>query len=131
VATTYDWIQHQPYLLLTTFKRDGTPVPTPVWFAAAGGELYLSSGRNAGKVKRIRATGRVEVCPCTMRGKPTGPAITGQGTVLGDDRAEFVHGLLKAKYGWRRTLVHLGSAIKAAVTRHRSEDDCIAVTLDG
>ena len=130
MTTTYDWIQHQSYLLLTTFKRDGTAIPTPVWFAAAGGKLYVYSGKNAGKVKRIRATGRVEVCPCTMKGKPTGPAITGQGTVLEEDRGAFVHGLLKAKYGWRMTLVNFGSTVKGAVTRQKSEDDCIEITLD-
>lgn len=63
-----------------------------MWFAAAGGKLYLYSAKNAGKVKRVRATGRVEVCPCTMRGKPTGPAITGHGEVLPDARTEFVFG---------------------------------------
>lgn len=130
MTTTYDWIQHQSYLLLTTFKRDGTGVPTPVWFAAAGGKLYLYSAKNAGKVKRIRATGRVEVGPCTMRGKPTGPAISGTGAVLGDERGEFVRGLLKAKYGWRVTLIDLGATLKGTVTRHRAEDDCIEITLE-
>ena len=129
MTTTYDWIQHQPYLLLTTFKRDGTGVPTPVWFAAAGGKLYLYSAKNAGKVKRVRATGRVEVCPCSMRGRPTGPAITGQGVVLPDARTAFVFGLLKSKYGWRFRLVNLGSAIKGTLTRHLSADDCIEITL--
>ena len=130
MTTTYDWIQHQSYLLLTTYKRDGTAVPTPVWFAAAGGKLYVYSAKNAGKVKRIRTTGRVEVCPCAMKGKPTGPAIAGRGVVLDEDRAEFVHGLLKAKYGWRLTMVNLGSSIKGAITRHKAEDDCLEITLD-
>ena len=130
MTTTYDWIQHQAYVQLTTFKRDGTAVPTPVWFAAAGGKLYVYTEKNAGKVKRIRATGRVEVGPCTMKGKLTGPAISGHAVILGADRAEFVRELLKAKYGWRVTLVNLGSSIKGFVTRHRAEEDCIEVTLN-
>src|SRR5437667_12068463 len=57
----------QKYLNLESFKRDGTPVRTPVWFAEDQGVLYVYTLANAGKVKRIRHTPRIRLAPCTMR----------------------------------------------------------------
>jgi uncharacterized protein len=53
---------------LTTFRRSGDPVPTPVWAAPVGDTLYVTTDGTAGKTKRIRHTARVELTPCTMRG---------------------------------------------------------------
>jgi hypothetical protein len=63
----------QRYLNLASFKRDGTPVQTPVWFAEEQGVLYVYTLANAGKVKRIRRHPRVRLAPCTMRGQVIGP----------------------------------------------------------
>jgi len=68
------------YLLLTTYRRGGEPVPTPVWFVTDGPRLLVSTGPSTGKVRRIRANPSVLVAPCTLRGRPTGdavPALTG------------------------------------------------------
>ena len=64
---------HQ-YALLTTFRKSGQPVPTPVWFAEDGGKVYVYTRSDSGKVKRIRAGGRVELAPCDARGTLLGPA---------------------------------------------------------
>jgi hypothetical protein len=63
---------NQQYLNLGSYKRDGTPVQTPVWFAEDDGTLYIYTLANAGKVKRIRRNLRVRIAPCTMRGNVTG-----------------------------------------------------------
>lgn len=60
-------------IMLTTFKRDGTPVGTPVWPIGRDGMIYTTSVTTAGKVKRIRRDGRVTVAVCTQTGKVTGP----------------------------------------------------------
>ena len=65
----------QRYLNLESFKRDGTPVQTPVWFAGAHGVLYVYTLTKAGKVKRIRRNPRIRLAPCTMRGTVTGPWV--------------------------------------------------------
>ena len=57
------------YVLVTTFRRDGTAVPTPVWVARDGAELVIWSATKAGKVQRIRRSGDVEVIK---------PAATGE-----------------------------------------------------
>jgi len=56
------------YMSLATFRRNGTEVATPVWFAAVDGRLYVVSAGEAGKVKRIRNASRVRVAPCDVRG---------------------------------------------------------------
>jgi predicted pyridoxine 5'-phosphate oxidase superfamily flavin-nucleotide-binding protein len=66
---------HQKYVLLTTYRRDGTPVGTPVNIAVEGDRAFVRTWDTAWKVKRIRNNSEVEVAPSTLRGKPTGPAI--------------------------------------------------------
>jgi PPOX class probable F420-dependent enzyme len=53
----------QRYLNLESFKRDGTPVQTPVWFAEDQGVLYIYTLVKAGKVKRIRRHPRIRLAP--------------------------------------------------------------------
>ena len=65
---------HQKYVLLTTYRRDGTPVGTPVSIAVDGDQAFVRTWDTAWKVKRIRNNPEVEVAPSTLRGKPTGPA---------------------------------------------------------
>ena len=53
---------------LTTFRKSGNEVPTPVWFVILEGKLYVRTEASSGKVKRIRNNGRVEPTPSTVRG---------------------------------------------------------------
>jgi len=95
------------YVLLTTFKRDGSAVPTPVWAAPDGGAILIWTPRDTGKVKRIRRSGRVTVAPCTMRGKATGAAVDATATLLDSDGTRRVQEAIGHKYGWiGRTLVN-------------------------
>ncbi|MTD53631.1 PPOX class F420-dependent oxidoreductase [Amycolatopsis pithecellobii] len=73
------------YVVLTTFRKDGTPVPTPVWAATDGDELLVLSERKAGKVKRIRRDGKVLVQACDVRGRNAyGPELTGTAQLVED-----------------------------------------------
>jgi uncharacterized protein len=74
--------------LLVTFKRSGEPVPTPVNFGLAAGRLYFRSEPRSAKVGRIRRDPRVRVCPCNLRGKPTGATVEGTARVLAGEEAE-------------------------------------------
>ena len=61
----------EKYILLTTFKRDGTAVPTPVWSVPLGDhEIGFWTSSGSGKAKRLAHTDRVTVQPCDGRGKP-------------------------------------------------------------
>jgi PPOX class probable F420-dependent enzyme len=92
------------YISLTTFRKSGEPVATPVWFAQDGYVLYLFTFPSAGKLKRIRHTARVTVAPCTLNGKVTGPAVEAQARILTGEQAEArADQTLARKYGltWR------------------------------
>ena len=86
------------HLLLTTFRKDGTPVATPVHVAVDGDVAYVRTFDPSGKVKRIRRRGDVEVAPCTVRGRPTGPASRAHARILQGAEAEHAAQLLAAKY---------------------------------
>ncbi|GAB2973467.1 PPOX class F420-dependent oxidoreductase [Amycolatopsis acidiphila] len=100
MASGIDVLKDEKYVLLTTYRKDGTPVPTPVWAATDGGELMLWSERKAGKVKRIRRDGTVRVQGCDLRGRQThGPEVTGTARLLDDEGTERVRRLIARKYG--------------------------------
>jgi PPOX class probable F420-dependent enzyme len=86
------------YLSLTTFRRDGRPVATPVWFAVDGDRLLAWSGATDGKVKRIRNNSRVMVAVCDYKGKVKGTALEATAILLPPDSGAMVHRLLNRKY---------------------------------
>ena len=57
------------YLSLTSFKRDGTGVATPLWFVSDGERLFALTDLHSAKVARIRQDPRVLVAPCRANGK--------------------------------------------------------------
>lgn len=59
------------YAVLVTYKRDGTAVPTPVWFARRAQGVRLDRGQRD-KALRLRSDSRALLAPCTARGVPTG-----------------------------------------------------------
>ncbi|NQX12345.1 PPOX class F420-dependent oxidoreductase [Microbacteriaceae bacterium VKM Ac-2855] len=92
------------YVSLTTFRRSGVPVSTPVWVARDGDALVVTTHLSTGKAKRIRNSGRVEVAPCGMRGRvaPDAPHITGTAAIVTDASARVGHTrALAKKYGWQ------------------------------
>jgi uncharacterized protein len=90
--------------LLVSYRRDGTPVPTPVWAAERDGRLYVRSERSSGKLKRLRRDGRLLVAPCTVRGEPLGAPLEATATVLGPDREPVAERALATRYGRGREL---------------------------
>ena len=87
------------YISITTFRRDGSPVATPVWVVAEGGRLYVWTGAQTGKAKRSRNHPAVTVAPCTARGTPTGPAVEARAQIVPSASRPQVWPLLLAKYG--------------------------------
>jgi hypothetical protein len=69
-------------ILLTSYKRDGTPVGTPVSIAFDGDRVFFRSYDKAWKTKRLRNNPQVDVAPSTLRGEPTGPAIQARASLL-------------------------------------------------
>jgi PPOX class probable F420-dependent enzyme len=100
------------YLALTTFRKDGTPVTTPVWVSCDGDRLYVWTQADSGKVTRIRSSGRVTIAPSDGRGVPQGAAVEGAARVL-DSSADLavVESLHRSKYGLQFRLFDTGAKI--------------------
>jgi hypothetical protein len=90
--------------LLVTYRRDGTPVPTPVWAAAADGLLYVRTERAAGKVKRLRRDPRLLVAACTVRGKPLAAPFEATARLLPLEEEPLAERTLARRYGLGREL---------------------------
>jgi len=87
-------------VLLTTYKRDGTPVGTAVNMAIDGGHGYVRTTDNTGKVKRIRNNPDIEVAPSSASGKPTGPGFHARARILAESDPDLKHAsdLIDHKY---------------------------------
>jgi PPOX class probable F420-dependent enzyme len=83
---------------LTTYRRDGTPVATPVHIAVVGPIAYIRTFDPSGKLKRMRHNGNVEVAPCTLRGRVTGLPTRAHARILDGAEAATAAGALAAKY---------------------------------
>ena len=103
---------NQKYLSLETYKKDGTAVPTPLWFAQEGKVFYVYSLANAWKVKRIRNNPRVRIAPCDIRGNLTGEWVDAEARILDQAEADKPHRLLDKKYGWQKMIGNFMSKLR-------------------
>jgi PPOX class probable F420-dependent enzyme len=91
------------YISLTTFKRDGTPVSTPVWVVSDDGErLLVWSAAKTWKVRRVRRNPQVLVAPSNFRGEERGERVSATARVI--DHPD-IDELLRRKYGWQKRLL--------------------------
>jgi PPOX class probable F420-dependent enzyme len=93
------------YLSVTSFKRDGTAVATPVWFAAENGHLLVETDGNSDKAKRIRHDAHVSVAPCSASGKLKGEPVEAHAEFLPESERARVERLMEQKYRVDRVLV--------------------------
>jgi PPOX class probable F420-dependent enzyme len=113
--TVIDEIGRSRYVSLTTYRKDGRGVATPVWHAVSGGELFVVSDADAWKVKRIRRNSHVVVTVCSMRGKiaPGAPSAQGTARLLDDGDTQTGRALIARKYflsrigNWLTRTLHL------------------------
>ena len=95
----------QRVVLLTSFKRDGNGVGTPVSIAVEGEHAYVRTGHNTWKVKRMRNFPVVEIAPSKFRGKPTGPATRMSVRRLEGDEDRQASARLSHKYRFLEGIV--------------------------
>ena len=118
------------FVSLTTFRRSGEAVPTPVWVVRDGDALLVTTPEGSGKVKRLRHTPRVELRPCSRRGEVAegAPVLSAVAEVVADEAAHArLAGLLKAKYGMEFRLV---MAIERVVRRGPARRVVLRITAD-
>ncbi|WFE33105.1 PPOX class F420-dependent oxidoreductase [Micromonospora sp. WMMD975] len=125
--TDLDRLAAEKYVLLTTFRKDGRAVATPVWAVRDGDALAVWTVSDSGKVKRIRRNGRVTVAPCDVRGNPRGEAVAGHATIDDPEHTRRVRGLLKHKYRLIGRMTLLGSRLR----RGEAGTVGLRIVLDG
>ena len=91
-------ISGQKYISLTTFRKSGEGVATPVWFGEEDDKLYVMTRSQMGKTKRIRNNTQVKIAPCTIRGKVTGPEFLGMAKILAADEHAHARETINRKY---------------------------------
>jgi uncharacterized protein len=106
-ASALDVLGQSKYIRLTTFRRDSTPVPTPVWQVRDGDRLLVITDGTTGKVKRLRHTPRVLIAVSDQRGrvKPGVQDVEGTAEMITDvPELDRLAVLLKNKYGFMYTV---------------------------
>jgi PPOX class probable F420-dependent enzyme len=103
----FESLAKHKYCELVSFRRTGTPVSTPVWFALDGERLYFKTDDPSGKVRRIHRDPHVQVAPCSLRGRRLAPALPGTARILAPDEEGVAEHILRERYGPVRRLFGL------------------------
>lgn len=109
-------LAREAYLSLTTFRRDGTPVTTPVWVVSDdGARLLVHTDATSGKVKRLRNNPNVRVAGCSSSGAVHGPLFEGEAALLDD--VSLVEHLINRKYALMARVLGLVNGLQRVVRR--------------
>jgi PPOX class probable F420-dependent enzyme len=101
-AGTLSELDRGSCLLLVSVRRDGTPVPTPLWFARDGERAFVRTAADSPKVSRLRCTPEVTAAPCTHRGRPLAEPLRVRARLLDDDdERRRADALITRRYGLR------------------------------
>ena len=124
----------EKYILLTTYRRTGTPVPTPVWVVPLdNGTLGFWTSSGSGKTKRLAHTPKVTVQPCDMRGnvKPDSQPVTATARVVTGPEFSEIQEKVRAKYGFMTKMTKFFNGIGGIVKRNRVPygDRGVVITL--
>lgn len=120
------------YVSFVTYKKDGTPVATPVWVVPFDGGYAFTTAPDAFKVKRLRNDARATLTACDMRGKISADAIvySGAALVLDEADAQRVDALIRKKYSIGHRLLGVMSVLKKIAGKGTTAGDAaIKVTL--
>jgi uncharacterized protein len=117
------------YLSITSFKRDGTGVPTPVWFVQEGEWLLVHTDATSGKIKRIRRNPHVLVAPCTATGRLLPDPVPAHAELLPNTELGRVERLMAAKYRIDLVFIKPIRSLQAALRRRpRPTSVILAIT---
>jgi PPOX class probable F420-dependent enzyme len=109
------------YVSLTTFRRTGVPVSTPVWAAPDGDTRVVWTRTDSGKVKRLRHTSKVTIAPCDIRGRVEGPAVDGVAEFVPHTEWPGALAALRRAYGFRFQLGYLTSRVVQRLSRRDTD----------
>ena len=104
-ASLPDLLEGHRYIRLTTFRKSGEAVSTPVWFELVDDKAYVFTSANSGKAKRIRNNSSVVVTPSNFRGRSKGhSSMEVEARLMDEDEEEMPNRVIDQKYGWQYRL---------------------------
>ena len=126
-------LSDEKYILLTTFKKDQTPIATPVWVVPVEGSnvgFWTSSG--SGKAKRLAHTSKVSVQPCDARGRVNEGSSPIDAVARRASSTEFetIKKNVKKKYGFMVTMSSFFNTVVGTLRRRRIPYGYIGVVVE-
>ncbi len=118
----------EKFVSLTTFRKNGIGVATPVWIGREDDALVVTTPSGSGKVKRLRNNERVELRPCSRRGtvKDGAPTVTAVAELVeGPEAMRRLDAVLKPKYGLEYRVVML---VERAIRRGPNDRVMLRIT---
>ena len=112
MGNNLDQFLDQKYINLETYKKDGTPVRTPVWFVIDDDLIYVITMDSTGKVKRLKNNHDVRIVLCSFKGEPKNEWIKGKAEKITGEKADIAIKLRKKKYGMSARLIGLFTSQK-------------------
>lgn len=118
----------EKFVSLTTFRKNGIGVATPVWIGREDDALVVTTPSGSGKVKRLRNNERVELRPCSRRGTVNdgAPTVTAVAELVeGPEAMRRLDAVLKPKYGLEYRVVML---VERAIRRGPNDRVMLRIT---
>lgn len=98
---------NRKYVVIESYRKNGEPVRTPVWFVEHQGTLYVRTGKDTSKAKRIGRDPNIRIAPCSGRGTPKAAWVEAEARPATEEEAQQTYLLFKQKYGLTFRLVEL------------------------
>ena len=105
----------QKYINLETYKKDNTPIKTPVWFVIDNDLIYIITRESTGKVKRLKNNQNVRIVTCSFSGKTKNEWVNGKAQKITGSEADKAVKLRKKKYGFAVRLSSLFTSQKGNI----------------
>lgn len=126
-------LSDEKYLSFTTFTKDGTPKPTPIWIADLGDDtMGFTTYEDSWKIRRLKNNPNVMLQPCDMKGEIEEGTTAVEATatyVTGGPQFEKVRGLIDKKYGFAVKVIKLMNSVRAMLGKGGQSDTAIIITL--
>ena len=125
-------IADEKYVVLTTTRRNGQTVATPVWIAPLpDGAAGFTTDLTSGKVKRIRNNSGVTLQPCNMRGRvtPGSTAVSATAAIITGADADAITAAINRKYWAMTKLMGIGSVARKVFRPKSPNNTACAIRL--
>ena len=117
-----DQFTDQKYINLETYRKDQTPVKTPVWFIINNDRILITTKETTGKVKRLRNNQNARIAICSMKGDIKSNWVNvGVQKITQESDVEKIVKLRKKKYGFSARLISMFTSQKGKTVANSLE----------